>query len=202
MLDLRLITPPTGPVIATDIARQHLRQDQTADDIMIDLYVAAAAQSVQDMTGRALLPQTWEYRLQPTGYGCAQLVTANRTQLPLAPLLSVESITVDGAVVLAADYTVHAPSGPTCGRGEIEFSHGWSSAWSYGYGTGSAVIRFTAGYETADHIPAPLKAAVLLALGSLYENREAEAEKSGASARMLAENPAFMRLIRPYQLIG
>lgn len=193
---LRLITPPTGDVVALDLARQHLRQDQDFDDAMISIYLAAAAQSVQDLTGRALLPQVWEYRLRSgaTGYAQPYLVTGCRIRLPLAPLLEVESVTVGGAAEDPAGYYVDAPSGPACGRGSIEVVDGWTA--------GDAAIRFRAGYESAAHVPAPLQAAVLLSLGALYENREAEAEKSGATARMLAENPAFMRLIRPYQLIG
>ena len=189
MLDLRLVTPPSGLVVELDIARQHLRQDQLAEDVMIELYLQAAVQSVQDATGRALLPQTWELRLDEAP--CHRSI-----DLPMAPLLSVEAISFSGVPSLDATYTVAAPSGPTCGPGRVTAIDGGS--WP----SGAAVIRFTAGYASADHVPAPLKAAVLLALGSLYENREAEAEKSGASARMLAANPAFARLIRPYQLIG
>lgn len=196
MLDLRLIQPPVETPFALDIARQHLRQDQASDDLMIEIYLKAAVQSVQDATGRVLMPQVWEYRPEGTAYGCAQLVAGGRTQLPLAPLLSVQSVTIGSVALTTADYTVRAPSGPTCGRGEVVF--GASQYW----GDEAGVIRFTAGYATTDFVPAPLTAAVLLALGSLYENREAEAEKSGSTARMLAENPAYMRLIRPYQLIG
>ncbi|MDQ1078004.1 hypothetical protein [Pseudoroseomonas cervicalis] len=186
-MTLRLITPPTQRPIDLDIARQHLRQDSGADDVMIELYLAAAVQSVQDMTGRALLPQTWEYRLDVPA-GCV----SQPLQIPLAPLLSVESVMLDGVAVAPDAYGAVMPSGPTCGRGFLDL----------GDASGAAVIRFRAGYEAPQMVPAALQAAVLLALGSLYENREAEAEKSGTTARMLAENPAYMRLLRPYMLIG
>lgn len=191
---LHLITPPAGDVVALDLARQHLRQDQDFDDAMIAIYLRAAAESVENLTGRALLPQVWEYRIRATVYGGPYLVTGCRIRLPLAPLLEVVSVTVGGEVEAPAGYFVEAPSGPTCGRGSVEVVDGWAS--------GDAAIRFRAGYASAAHVPAALQAACLLSLGSLYENREAEAEKSGSTARMLAENPAFMRLIRPYQLIG
>lgn len=191
---LRLITPPTNPPIALDLARQHLRQDQDFDDAMIGIYLAAAAQSVQDMTGRALMPQVWEYSV--SDWPCY----GNGIRLPLAPLLSVDAVTAD-EVVAPTVYRVEVPSGPTCGRGYVYLASG--ASWpSVEPDTAAITIRFTAGYQNASFVPAPLQAAVLLALGSLYENREAEAEVGGSAARSLAENPAFMRLIRPYQLIG
>lgn len=186
MLDLRLVQGATVLPVDLDVARQHLRQDQEADDLMIGLYLRAAVDSVQDMTGRALMRSTWEYR--------ARSLDCCSVRLPLAPLISVESVTVDGAALTADDYEVIAPSGATCGRGWITTEATWPS--------GPAVVKFVAGYPSKDAVPAALQAAVLLALGSLYENREAEAEKSGSTARMLAENPAYMRLLRPYMLIG
>lgn len=189
MFDLRQVKAATDLPLDLDIARQHLRQDQEADDLMIELYLAAAVESVEQMTGRALMPQTWEYR--------PRCLDRCSVQLPLAPLLSVESLTVGGEVLATADYEVSAPSGATCGRGWISTATG-----TYSWPSGGAVIRFIAGYPSKALVPASLKSAILLAVGSLYENREAEAEKSGSTARMLAENPAYMRLLRPYQLIG
>lgn len=195
----RLITPATLTPIALDIARQHLRQDAEADDVLIEQYLRAAVQSVEDSTGRAMCPQVWEYRLREmsTVYGAPYLVTGCRLRLPIAPVLAIESITADGVDLDPSEYELDAPSGPTCGRGDVLFLAG-----SWGPAFNGVSIRYRAGYETPAHVPAALVAAVLLALGSLYDNREAEAEKSGATARMLAENPAYMRLLRPYQLIG
>lgn len=195
MFDLRRVTGPAELPLKTDIARQHLRQDQTADDTMIEIYLGAAVQSVEDSTGRVLMPQTWEWRTRCMLRGCIRI--------PLAPLLEVVSVTAAGTLIDPTDYEVSAPGGATCGRGEIYWAGtGGTSLVTAGEPHPQTVIRFKAGYANADDVPFPLKAAILLALGSLYENREAEAEKSGTTARMLAENPAYQRLLRPYQLIG
>ena len=44
-------------------------------------------------------------------------------------------------------------------------------------------------------VPAPLRAAILLLVGDLYANREAAVERN-------VENPAFSRLISPYQRVS
>jgi uncharacterized phiE125 gp8 family phage protein len=195
MLDLRLITPPLGAPVALDIARQHVRVGHMQEDILLEAFIAAATQAVQDSTGRALMPQVWEYRMRCSLSGWLRI--------PVAPLLSVDSITAAGVVLDTEDYAVDAPSGPTCGRGQIYFggSGGCGLAGSADPAP-ATTIRFTAGYQTEDHVPAPLVSAILLLVGSLYENREAESERSGAAARILNTNPAYERLLAPYRLIG
>jgi len=45
-------------------------------------------------------------------------------------------------------------------------------------------------------LPAPIKAAVLLAVGDLYENREGQAD------RQLFSNPTYERLLAPYRVMA
>jgi uncharacterized phiE125 gp8 family phage protein len=189
MLDLRLLTPPSGDVVALDIARQHCRVGGTEEDVLLVEYIATAVQAVEDATGRALLPQVWEFRPAPTD--CHEI------RLPMAPVLSVQevaSLADDGTatVLPLTDYRAVLPSGPTCGRGGIYLSGGAGQGLR---------IRYQAGYRDGQ-IPSPLRSAVLLLTGSLYENREAESERSGAAARTLNTNPAYERLLAPYRLIG
>ncbi|WP_443690690.1 head-tail connector protein [Pseudomonas sp.] len=47
-----------------------------------------------------------------------------------------------------------------------------------------------------DPMPAPIKAAVLLLVGDLYENRERQAD------RTLSENTAYLMLLAPYRSMG
>lgn len=55
---------------------------------------------------------------------------------------------------------------------------------------GETVIRFRAGYP--DGVPAPIRMAILLHVGSLYENREQSAEK-------WAPTRAYEALLAPYR---
>lgn len=67
-----------------------------------------------------------------------------------------------------------------------------------------AAINGVANYLNADYddlatdpdAPAPIKAAVLLAVGDLYANREGQAD------RQLFSNPTYERLLAPYRVVG
>lgn len=47
-----------------------------------------------------------------------------------------------------------------------------------------------------DPLPAPIEAAILLAVGDLYENREAQADVQ------LFDNRTYTRLLAPYRVMG
>jgi len=67
-----------------------------------------------------------------------------------------------------------------------------------------AAINGVANYLNAEYddlatdpdTPAPIKAAVLLAVGDLYENREGQAD------RQLFSNSTYERLLAPYRMMG
>ncbi|MBP8295222.1 MAG: hypothetical protein KAX84_03880 [Burkholderiales bacterium] len=190
---LTLVTPAAEMPVSVIEARQHCRASD-AEDAILALYLAAATQAVQDATGRALTTETW--RLSGSAFPDACLI------LPPAPLLAVSEVrywtdeTVPVDTLLAATvYQVAAPSGPTAPPGTISLApaQSWPAAQA---GREDAVrVTFTAGYGAdASAVPAPLRAAVLLMTGSMYEFREADA------ARALTENPAVARLLNPYRL--
>ncbi len=194
MQTMTLVTPAAKMPVSVIEARQHCRASD-ADDAVLALYLAAAVQSVQDATNRALVTETW--RLSADGFptGCLTL--------PWAPLLAVtevkywtdEAVPVD-TLLASTVYQVEAPSGPTGPPGRLML--GPSQSWpAVQPGRADAVrITFTAGYGAeASTVPAPLRAAVLLMVGSMYEFREADA------ARALTENPAVNRLLSPYRVI-
>lgn len=59
-----------------------------------------------------------------------------------------------------------------------------------------AHIEDYTGIIFADTAPAPVKAAALLMVGDLYENREAQSD------RPLMENKTFARLLNPYRAMA
>lgn len=186
-MDHRLITPPAAEPVSLSDAKVHLRVDGSAEDVLIAAYLQAAREHVENVTGRALMLQTWELRLD---------AWSDRIELPRAPLASITSVKYDdttGAEQSASGYQTVQPSGPTAGCGTVLPPAGgsWPSA---GAGAGAIRVRYVAGHATAADVPAALRAAVLLTLGDLYENREA------SSAVSVSTNPAFHRLIFPYRL--
>jgi uncharacterized phiE125 gp8 family phage protein len=191
---LTLVSPAAALAVSLSDAKAHLRVVDSAEDGVIGIYLAAAIQAVQDHTGRALITETW--RLALPGFPSGDLV------LPRAPLGAVSEVRywTDAAapvdtLLAATVYQVLSPSDPTAPEGRLRL--GASQSWPAAQPDRADAVRitYTAGYGTTSaSVPAPLRAAVLLLTGDLYENREA------GGAKVLAENPAVQRLLSPYRI--
>lgn len=187
---IQIATPSAEPITTAE-AKAHLRVSGSDEDALIVGYLIAAREWVENATGRALLPQDWELRLDewPEGY---------EIELPRPPLISVTHIkTADASGTLttldADTYQAVMGSGPTAEPAIIcpAAAGEWPTLVD---GVRDAVlIQYRAGYVSASAVPAALKSAIYLALGDLYANREA------ANAAKIAANPAFDRLIAPYR---
>lgn len=160
-LRLERVAVPANP-ISLSLVRQHLREDSTEQDELIDLYVRAAADTIEgpDGAGIALNSQQWDLWLD-----CFPAVI----KVPIGPLVSVESITytdTEGAeqTVASADYEVDAL------RGLIRPVDG--AAWpSTDLSYNAIKVRVNVGYADGA-LPSDLQVALLLVVGHLYENRE------------------------------
>lgn len=192
-MNLALVTPAAAlPVTIPDLMA-HVRGGE-AEEATLGLYLAAAVQAVQDETGRSLITETW--RLSLPAFPTTEVV------LPRAPLVAVtevrywttDAIPVD-TLLPASVYHVAASAGPTAQQGR--FSLADEQSWPEVAPNRSDAVRitYTVGYgATGAAVPAPLRAAVLLTAGDLYENREAQSHKP------LTENATVMRLLSPYRL--
>lgn len=175
---LRLITAPTVEPISLSEAKAHLRVDHADDDALITSLIKAVRQHIDGRDGwlgRALVTQTWELVLDR--FPCHEI------EIPIPPLQSVTSITYDDqagveTVLSAANYTVDIASEP--GRIAPNDTNPWPATYSAINAISAVRIRFVAGYApTADsppdllaNVPEPIKVAMKLMLGTLYENRE------------------------------
>lgn len=184
-MTLKLITQPSGTPVDQATAKAHLRVIGTSEDALITLYLktaTAALDGPEGALGRALLTQTWELVLDA--------FPAGDIELPLSPLQSVTSVKYfdpDGVeqTLASGRYTVSTVSGTV----KVD-SDGWPE-------TGGVVtVRFVAGYGAADDVPAPIKAAILLHVGDLFENRQIGTE------RQVFTNPAYDALTYPYRKLG
>lgn len=187
-MSLKLITGPTEEPISLQEAKLHLRviadvADVAAhpEDAAISAMIAAARQSAEHITGRAMMPQTWELALdefEPSIY------------LPKPPLVSVTSVkyldddgvsqTLDPAVYFVDDYGIPAKLTPAYGES-------WPSTRRQ---ANAVMIRYQAGYANAAAVPQEIKAWMLLKIGMLYANRE-----SVAVGVSVAEVPHVDRLL-------
>ena len=185
---LKLVTP-AAPIVSFGEAAAHLRIDDESERVLVEGYVEAATQHLDAqygiLAGGTLGVQTWELYLDA--------FPAGPILIPLSPLVDVVSVSyVDpagfGQTVDPLNYAVDDKS-----------RDGWivpiaGFTWPLTLTAINVVtVRFRAGNAS---IPAPLKQAVLLLTGHLYENREA------ASPVVLTEIPiGVYNLVAPYRRI-
>lgn len=174
-MGVKLITPPaTTPVSLTE-AKTHLRIDGTNDDAAIAAYIEAATKATEAFLGRALVDQTWQLVLDsfPTGIDL-------EIKIPKPPLIAVTSIVYDDSngqeqPLTPDNYFVDNVSEP----GWVVPASG-SLSWPAPIAAINSVrINFRAGYldnnsPPANIVPGDIKSAILLTIGTLFEQREAQ----------------------------
>lgn len=196
-MSLTLNTPPAAEPLSLADVYSHLRITPTGappahpDDPSLQLYITAARQFAENDVRRALITQTWDLRrdrFPQCGYAL---------RLPLPPLQSVAWVRyIDtGGVEQTLDpdsYIVDANNEP----GRITMRRGLS--WPATDCVANAVaVRFTAGYGVAGtDVPHAIRAAMLLTVGGLYENRE-----DAVIGSIRTDNPTVNNLLAPYRVM-
>lgn len=192
-LRVKVITQPTEEPISIEDCRSHLEAQpyyesdvDPQDDHMILAWLSAAREYCEEFTGLVIARKTVEVALDelPTG----------AVDLPLGPLVSVTSVTIgDGSDAETVDedsYTVDDYSKPP----RIVPVTTWPTMTA---ATNAVKIRYVAGFgDDSDSLPLPylLRAAMLLILGHLFENRENSTEKAMQTIPTGAD--ALMRPLR------
>lgn len=174
MLSPVLVTPPATSPVSLAEAKAHLRVDHDDEDTLIQAIVDAATEHLDGydgILGRAIMPQTWAQ--QYSGF-CGDMV------LPFGPVQAVTSVAYDAETF--EDYQLLQD-----GRGyflRVNDGASWPSA------SGPVTVTFEAGYSS---VPSPIKAAILLHVGTLYEYRETMVEN-------VKPSPAYDALLAPYRV--
>ena len=206
-----VITPPE-PLVELDLAKAHLRVDHDDDNTLIAAYIAAASARIDGpdgWLGCAIGLQTLElrrdgfyapdWRVGPgyaweggwTGEAWRRWPFAQRIQLPYPPFVEVVSITYEDTA--GADQVL-TPAGWQASDEGVAPAFG--SAWPGGRVAANAVrVQYRAGYEIT---PPAIVAAVLMMVGDLYANREAQ--QIDQSKGTAVANPTVDALLTPYRI--
>ncbi len=191
---LKLITAPaTEPVTSTE-AKSHLRVDTTADDTLIGTLITAARQHVEAHLRRALITQTWE--LVTDAFPVGDIL-----RLPLPPLVSVTSIKYtdeDGAESTLSSGLYVVDTDSTKGRVVLKNGETWPSVTLAA--ANGVRVRYVAGYGEASAVPRPIRQAILLLIGTMYENRESVLVAQGVTVAQLPFG--VDALLMPYRIFG
>lgn len=148
----------------------------TTLDPLLNALIKSARQHVESHTSRALITQTWDWKGDsfPVLRGCR-----NELRVPLAPLISVTSVTYtdsngDAQTWSASTgYQTDIPTGPCAAPGRIMPRYGQSYPATRTNTFNAVTVRFVCGYGAASAVPQPIKEAMLLLIGHWYEHREA-----------------------------
>lgn len=174
-------------------AKDHLRVDQPDEDALIGALTTAAREFFEDETGRQLAAATYVLTLDRFPYNRYDPI-----ELPRPPLRSVTSIVYrdsSGAEQTwpVAEYVVKAQDGPMAQPGRVfpAADHTWPSTQSV---PGAVSITYEAGYADGA-VPESLRASLLLILGDLYANREAQ-----VVGTIVSENKTLRRLVNRYRV--
>jgi uncharacterized phiE125 gp8 family phage protein len=159
---VRTVAPAETPISLAE-AKAHLGVTDSSRDAMITALIQAATDCLDGWSGilgRALVTQTWRVDMR-SWPGCRFL------RLPLTPVQSVSVAYSDTAnvdqVFASGNYSLHSDGvGPFVLLGD-------SVSWPSVYSRADAIrVTFVAGYGAAAAVPAPIKQALLLMVGSLY----------------------------------
>jgi uncharacterized phiE125 gp8 family phage protein len=166
---LTLVTGPPVEPVSVATARQVLKIDTTVDDPLIDKWIGAARDFAEALTGRRLITQTWDLKLD--AFPCEDVII-----LPYPPVTSITSITyVDTAGATqtwdAANYLTDLPAGDHAPRARITPAYGLS--WPSTRDVINAVaVRFVCGYASPAAVPEGIQSALLAIVAHKYYHRE------------------------------
>jgi uncharacterized phiE125 gp8 family phage protein len=172
-MGLKLITPPATTPVTLDEAKAHLRVVDDDEDAIIATYIQAATGSTEAFLGRALIDQTWDLVLDAFPTDTMHL----EIKVPKPPLIEVTQIAYDDGngdeqIIPSGNYYVDAVSefGWVVPQGGLS----WPTTID---AINSVRVRFRAGYldtnsPPGNAVPGDIKSAVLLTIGSFYEQRE------------------------------
>jgi uncharacterized phiE125 gp8 family phage protein len=192
----KIITAATVEPITLEEARAHLRiepfgsPETHPDDTYVTALISVAREWCEQYTGRALASQTIEMALDAFPSG--------DIELPLAPVTSItfvkyvnaagNEITLSNDFYGLDDYSV--PNWLLLLEG-----YKWPETSE---GANSVKIRMVVG-NTSANLQSPIKAAMLLMIGNLYENRT-EDQLATARASFNSLPLGVYNLLQPYKL--
>lgn len=166
-MSLKLITAASGLAVTLAEAKLHLRVTSSAEDLSITSAIMEATDLAEQMTGRAIMSQTWELSLD------AFPAFFKLTRVPVQSITSLTYIDILGAqqTLSAGGYTLD--NADDFGLAFVIPSYGlqWPAARLQ---PNAVKVRYQAGYVDAASVPYSIKAWIKLMVGALHENREAE----------------------------
>ena len=160
---IRIAAPASEPLALAD-AKAHCRVDHSDDDALITALIVAAREQAEHETGRALVTQTWElvHDTFPEAFVLRKAPIASVTSVKYIDPATGAEQTLDPADTLLDNASEPGYLVPAYGK-----------AWPTARAVPNAVrCRYVCGYGNAAAVPQAIKQWMLLAIGTMYAQRE------------------------------
>lgn len=154
---------PEKEPITLVLAKQHLRVDDDNEDELISLLIQVSREMAEKETNRSFITQERVVKLD-------YFPRCGEIKIPFGPVSEVSEITYfdEAEVEQTLDpslYYVDLDSDIP----RVVIKDYWPATFDK---PNAVSITYTAGYGDNENVPGPIKSAMLLILGHLYENRE------------------------------
>jgi uncharacterized phiE125 gp8 family phage protein len=186
MMRVSVVTPPAAYPVSLAEAKTHLAipATETEHDGMISALIGAASEVCEQITNRKFITQTVELYFERFPF-------ERWFELPFGGLQSVVSIGYvdeDGAPAVFSSAEYQTDNAGVLGIVQLKEDSDWPDTAKE---TLRAVtIRFTCGYGDAAAVPKAIKQAILMYVGTFYENRE-----SIIAGTIVAKTPDTVELL-------
>jgi len=166
-MTLRIVEPADSDPVSLAEAKAQLRAADSSNDVVIKGLIPAATKFVQSIVQRVFVQQTLEWVLPcwraELCIPVAPVVAAGIKSIKYVDWTTRAQLTLD-----PGDYVIQ-PRGPSVAI-FTKFGGFWPVVFAHS--SEPIVVRFEAGYEDADEIPANVKVAILLQIRHLYSMGE------------------------------
>ena len=191
-MNLALKTAPTAALLDLAEVKAHLRVDHGNDDALIHGITDAVHEHLEGPSGilqRALLTQSWTGKLDRWPCGGEPI------QVPLPPLQSIDQVRYVDAAGVTQVWASDQYQVQKVGSQPARLWPAYQVVWPTIRCRPDAIeIDFTCGYGGPEKLPAPIRAAALMLIADLYDNRATQAD------RQMFENKAAAELLGPFQV--
>lgn len=164
-MSLKLITPASALAVSLAEAKLHLRVDGTDEDALITAMITAATETAEQITGRAIMPQTWALTLDEFP------AVIELTRVPVASVTSVTYVDTAGATQTLTGTRLRNVDDYSSALIVPAYNLEWPETLN---DVGVVSVQYVAGYANAAAVPESIKSWIKLNVAAMYENREAE----------------------------
>lgn len=194
------VAPSVEPVTLAE-AKLHCKVDGADDDTLITALIVSARQQAEHRTNRALVTQQWELTLNVFPFawrtGRIEQNDQRRIVLPKPTLQSVQSVKYlddNGALQTLASTEYQVSTSELVGYIQPAYGKTWPSSRIQ---PDSIVVAYTCGYGDTAAVPQSIKAWMLMAISTMYSQREGMTTGSMNVANEIPRD-FFAGLLDPY----